>query len=348
MQVSTDADAQLELLYSEMEELQLQGLWRLNEVIQSPEPRVATRPYRWKGEDVSRVLFQAGDLVKHSAAAERRTLRLVNPGHPATNSATHTLAAAVQLLKPGEVAPTHRHSPVAIRFLIQGTSGYTTVEGERCTMAPGDLILTPRWTWHHHGNDGDQPVMWMDGLDFPLVLLLNMQFFEPYPGGATQPEDQPHNGSLQRYHGAGLTPVADGAGSGRPPLLIYRWDDTYAALQQLAAVSQDPHDDVAMEYVDPRTGGSVTPTLGCRIQLLRPGVETTPHRHASSAVYHVFRGSGHSVIAGQRIDWQQGDFFALPTWAEHHHANPGSEEAILFSITDQPAMEALGLYRESA
>jgi gentisate 1,2-dioxygenase len=345
MQANAGADPQLELLYSEMEELQLQGLWRLNEEIQAERPRVTTRPYRWRGDDVRRVLFQAGDLVKHSAAAERRTLRLVNPGHPQSHSATHTLAAAVQLLQPGEVAPTHRHSPVAIRFLIQGVGGYTTVDGERCTMEPGDLILTPRWTWHHHGNDGDQPVMWMDGLDFPLVILLNAQFFERYPGGASQHEDQPLNGSLHRY-GPGLSPVSAGRGPSRPSLLVYRWEETYRALQQLATVNEDPHDGVAMEYVDPRTGGAVTPTVGCRIQLLRPGIQTSPHRHASSAVYHVFRGSGYSTIDGQRIDWRQGDFFALPTWAEHAHANPGADEAILFSITDQPAIEALGLYRE--
>ena len=345
MKTNPETDARLDLLYSEMEELQLQGLWRLNEEIQAERPRVATQPFRWRGDDVRRVLFQAGELVTHSAAAERRTLRLVNPGHPSSHSATHTLAAAVQLLKPGEVAPTHRHSPVAIRFLIQGEGGYTTVDGERCTMGAGDLILTPRWTWHHHGNEGDEPVMWMDGLDFPLVMLLNTQFFERYPGGALQPEDYPVNSSVQRYR-PGLSPIASGDGSSRPSLLIYRWEETHRALQQLAATSSSPHDDVMLEYVDPRTGGPVTPTLGCRIQLLRPGTHTAPHRQTSSAVYHVFRGSGHSLIDGHRVDWREGDFFALPTWAEHSHANPGDEETVLFSITDRPAIEALGLYRE--
>jgi gentisate 1,2-dioxygenase len=320
----TRAAADLDALYAEMARLQLEGLWRLGDEVQAERPHVATRPYIWRGTDVRRVLERAGDLVQHSAAAERRTLRLVNPGLQAQHCATHTLATSVQMIKPGEVAPTHRHTPSAIRFIIQGSGAYTTVDGERCTMEPGDLILTPRWSWHHHGNAGDEPVMWMDGLDFPLVILLNAVFFERYPDHL-QPETRPPDSS-------GLT---------------YRWADTYAALQRLAA-TPDPYDDVAMEYLDPRTGGHTLPAVACRVQLVRPGVHTRAHRHTSSAVYHVFRGRGYSVIDGQRLDWEQGDFLALPTWAWHEHANSGADEAILFSITDLPVLEKLDLYREEA
>jgi gentisate 1,2-dioxygenase len=279
----------------------------------------------------------------------------VNPGLLAQHSATHTLAGSVQLVRPGEIAPPHRHTPAAIRFIIRGEGGFTTVEGERCTMGPGDLVLTPRWTWHHHGNAGDEPVMWMDGLDFPLAILLNAVFYEPYPA-ATQPETEPVDGSLYRYGGAlraPIVPASVGQTMGTPqppaaprPLLIYRWDATEAALRRAAQTAASPYDDVVLEYTDPRTGGHVFPTLACWVQLLRPGVRTEAHRHTSSAVYHVFRGRGYSVIDGQRLDWQAGDFLALPTWAWHQHGNDGDEPAILFSITDLPTLEALDLYRE--
>ena len=388
----------LDALHAEMAGLQLEGLWRLGDEVQAAEPRVVAQPYVWRGADVRRVLERAGELVQHDAAAERRTIRLVNPGLAAQHCATHTLAASVQLIRPGEVAPTHRHTPAAIRFIIQGHGAHTTVDGERCTMEPGDLVLTPRWSWHHHGNAGNEPVLWMDGLDFPLVILLNGVFFERHPA-EHQPETRLQDGSLSRY-GPGLRPVRPTApaqqgsqysalhplreggvpgtaepapsrarweerepaparpappflrrerglgGLGHPPLLTYRWADTYAALQRLAAIDASPYDDVALEYTDPRTGGHTLPALACWIQMLRPGTRTRAHRHTSSAVYQVFRGRGYSVINGRRLDWQQGDFLALPTWAWHEHTNTGAEEAILFSITDLPTMEALALYRE--
>lgn len=315
----------LEALYADMAALQLEGLWRLGDEVQAERPRVATQPYVWRGADVRQVLERAGDLVRHSAAAERRTLRLVNPGLPTSHSATHTLATSVQLIRPGEVAPTHRHTPSAIRFIIQGHGAYTTVDGARLPMEPGDLVLTPRWSWHHHGNAGDEPVMWMDGLDFPLVILLNAVFFERYPDG--------------------LQSETDPAGDSQ---LTYRWADTYAVLQRLAA-APDAYDDVALEYTNPRTGGHTLPALSCWAQLLRPGAHTRAHRHTSSAVYHVFRGRGYSVIDGQRFDWEQGDFVALPTWAWHEHVNASpTDEAVLFSISDLPALEKLELYREEA
>jgi gentisate 1,2-dioxygenase len=366
--------AALEALHAQMARLQLEGLWRLGDEVQAAEPRVVARPYVWRGADVRHVLERAGELVQHDAAAERRTIRLVNPGLTAQHCATHTLAASVQLIRPGEVAPTHRHTPAAIRFIIQGHGAYTTVDGERCPMEPGDLILTPRWSWHHHGNTGDEPVMWMDGLDFPLVILLNGVFFErhpaeyqpetrstspaplPMPEGDGRDAAEPLSTSLP-WEGRGgpaqPTPAPpflrrEGGLGGLGSPLTYRWADTYAALQRLTATTASPYDDVALEYTDPRTGGHTLPALACWVQLLRTGVRTRAHRHTSSAVYQVFRGRGYSIVAGQRLDWEQGDFLALPTWAWHEHANTGDEEAILFSISDLPAMEALDLYREEA
>ena len=95
-------------------------------------------------------------------------------------------------------------------------------------------------------------------------------------------------------------------------------------------------------------GGLVMPTIGCRIQMIRPGIHTKAHRHSAVSVYHVFRGQGASIVDGQRIEWAQGDFLTIPPFAWHEHLNESGEEAVLFSTTDAPVLEALCLYREDA
>jgi gentisate 1,2-dioxygenase len=214
-------------------------------------------------------------------------------------------------------------------------------------MAPGDLVLTPSWTWHDHGSDASTPVVWMDGLDIPLIRSLETMFYEPFPDDR-QPLSKAVGDSVRRYGVGGLKPAWAKLRHDLPPLVHYPWEQTYAALKQLAEVDASPFDDVAMEYINPATGGPALRTIGCWIQLIRPHVQTQAHRQTSSAVYHVFAGQGYTVIEGQRFDWRQGDFFVVPPWAWHEHTNAEDDEAILFSIQDTPVFEALGLYREEA
>ena len=337
--------AELEAFYTDLEANLLQALWRVQ--TQTSEPRTQVHPHVWRWEMLHRQLVRAGELMTMDRSAERRVLLLVNPGLRAVNAATHTLTAAVQMIKPGEIAPTHRHSPTAIRFIIEGRGAYTTVNGEKLIMDPGDLILTPNWTWHDHGNETDAPILWMDGLDRPLVAALNAIFFEPYAEDR-QAVTLPPDYSARKYGSGHLRPTWQREAPVFSPQHAYPFKDTYARLSDLAALGEaSPYDDVAVEYLNPATGGHALPTLGCAIQLLRPGVRTQAHRHTSSKVYQVFRGRGYTVIDGQRFDWEQGDFLAVPPWAWHEHANASpSEEAILFSINDVPVMEAMALYRE--
>jgi gentisate 1,2-dioxygenase len=328
-----------------LERAHLDAPWLAAEAMsQAPEPRVL--PFRWRWTDIEPLLLRTGELMTPGRGAERRILRLANPGVPGKTS-THTLSTAVQLLLPGECAPAHRHSPAAIRFIIQGQGAYTTVEGERCPMLPGDLVLTPSWTWHDHGSDSTEPMIWMDGLDIPLIRSLESMFFEAFPDDR-QTVQKPIGDALRRYGTGGLKPAWTKSRPDLPPLVHYPWEQTHDALRRLAEVDASPFDDVAMEYTSPATGSAALRTIGCWIQLVRPGIHTQAHRQTSSAVYHVFAGQGFSVIDGQRFDWRQGDFFVVPPWTWHEHANPGSDEAILFSIQDVPVFEALGLYREEA
>jgi gentisate 1,2-dioxygenase len=311
----------LDQLYEVLPNLHYQPLWTLKGAL-TPEPATRMVPYLWRYTEARELIARAGELIS-AQDAERRVLAFRNPGTAPHELArtTDTLWAAVQLVLPGEVAPAHRHTPAALRYIIEGEGAYTIVDGRRCPMERGDLVLTPNWSWHEHGHAGEGPMIWLDGLDIPMVHTMHLVFTEPGPGPA-EPLEGPRR------------------------TLIYKLADAEAALEELRNGAGSPHDDLIHEYRDPTTEGPVLPTLSAYLQLLRPGVHTRAHRHTASVVYHVVRGSGSSTIAGQRFDWTQGDTFAVPTWAEHEHANPGGGDALLFSFSDRPALERLGLLRE--
>lgn len=311
----------LEQLYRLLPDLNYQPLWTLKGAL-TPEPVTQMVPYLWRYVEARELIERAGELIS-AHDAERRVLAFRNPGtgrHELART-TDTLWAAVQLVLPGEVAPAHRHTPAALRYIIEGEGAYTTVDGLRCPMERGDLVLTPNWAWHEHGHAGRGPMIWLDGLDIPMVHTMHLVFTEPGPG-PSEPLDAPER------------------------TLVYKLADAERELSELGDGDANPYDALIHEYRDPANGGPVLPTLSAYLQLLRPGVHTRPHRHTASAVYHVVRGSGSSTIGGRRFDWTQGDTFAVPTWAQHEHANPGSSEALLFSFSDAPALERLGLLRE--
>ncbi|MBM4298409.1 MAG: cupin domain-containing protein, partial [Deltaproteobacteria bacterium] len=134
-----------------------------------------------------------------------------------------------------------------------------------------------------------------------------------------------------------------------PKVLHYRWRETYPKLQGLARAANNPYDGVALEYINPQTGGPTFPTMSCRIQMLRPGEKTQSHRHTSTSIYHAFRGSGTTMINDHPFRWQKGDTFVVPLWHWHEHANASaSDEALLFSMHDEPILRVFGLYREEA
>jgi gentisate 1,2-dioxygenase len=333
--------------YEEVKRAHLLPLWKLGTLLTS-EPLSTVVPYIWRRSRYLPLLLQAGDLAPVERGGERRALQLSNPGLGGDWATTHTLVAAVQLLRPGETAPAHRHTPAAIRFIMEGQGAYTAVNGERCYMSPGDLVLTPSWEWHDHGNETADPVIWMDGLDVPLVRSLQSMFFQPY-AEHVYPVSKPANDSLKLFGAGGVRPTFTKPKGMNSPLLIYPWDQTLAALEALGDREGSPFDGVILEYTNPVTGGHVMPTMACSIQKLRPGERTRAHRQTTSAVYYVLRGEGQTVINGLRLRWGSGDLIALPPWVWHDHANlsPGSD-AVLFSIQDTPTFEALGLYREEA
>lgn len=341
-----DREDDLKEFYQAVDQKHLIPLWQVTRRLLPSEPKTKVLPYLWRWPELRRLANRAAELVPIERGGERRVLGLVNPGLGGKLAATHTLWAAVQIVLPGEVAPCHRHTAAAIRFIIEGDRGYTNINGDKCVMSRGDLVLTPNWSWHDHGCESDQPTIWMDGLDLPLVGDLDAVFFEFYP--TTQQPIVQVNASERRFSGPHLKPTWEKPEGVSSPLLNYKWEPTYQALKKIGEEANSPFDDICFEYLNPFTGGTVLPTIGCYIQMIRPRVHTQAHRQVASAVYHVFEGRGYSVISGKRFDWEQGDFFVVPTWSWHEHVNESREEAILFSIQDAQVMKALGLYREEA
>jgi gentisate 1,2-dioxygenase len=335
----------LQQLFEAIQPLSLAPLWTRYQQMLTPTPQGKARPHLWRYAELRPHLMRAGELVS-TAEAERRVLMLLNPGLEGTAAITPTLFAGMQLILPGEIARAHRHTPSAIRIIVEGHGAYTAVDGERCYMDPGDLILTPAWSWHDHGNETSEPMIWLDGLDLPMITALDAIFTEHAPQeqyGITKPDDV----STRLYHQPGLHPPVGASPGLASPLLRYKWTRTAEALAALPDSASTPCDDLLLEYTNPHTGGPIMPTMGCTAQLLRPGVHTKAHRHASSSVYLVIEGKGYSVIDGQRFDWEQGDVFAIPSWTRHEHANLSQNDtAALFAFSDAPVMRALGLYRE--
>jgi gentisate 1,2-dioxygenase len=343
---ATTADRELEDLYRDLAAVDLRPLWTITEQLLTPTPRPKAVPWLWSAATMKPLARRAIRLVPVERGGERRVLSLQNPGLGGRPYAAGTLWGALQCLGPREVAPAHRHSPGAIRFVLEGEGVWTTVDGDACDMHPGDLVLTPSWFWHDHVNGGDSEMFWFDGLDLPMIEALDGIFFEEYPGpGETQPEPTRHNVS-EAVHAQG-TRFADGAvreplDPSPSPLLIYRWTDTVAELDRRAAASDEPL--LAVEYVNPATGASVLPTLACAVHRIRAGGRSTPVRRAGNAVYVVYTGNGSTVIDGQRFDWGPGDMFVAPSWSAVEHA--ADDQADLFVLSDAPVLRALGVHRE--
>lgn len=339
---------ELKDFYGRLEGLETGALWTVANEIEPWYPQPASVPTLWRYSDLRPYVVESASLVRGEDAG-RRVVMLVNPGRKELSAVVGLLYSGLQIMNPGESMTAHRHAASALRFVIEGEGAWTIVEGDRLEVGPNDFAITPSGTWHEHGNTSDHsPVIWQDGLDIPLVNTLDANFYEVHPE-LHQVPGKVVNSSLHE-HGAGILRPADRGWSKRySPLLAYPWERTYQALLDQAKVSDgSPYDGIIMEYVNPVTGGSVMPTMGAHMQLLRAGEATRAHRHTGSVVYHVAKGRGHSIINGQRYDWNEHDVFCVPSWAWHEHANDSdSDDACLFSFNDFPVMNSLDLYAEA-
>ena len=353
--MNTVADTR-ELIRNRSKGLGLVGLWDIIHEVEVKEPQKGYKPALWKWSDIRPLLLDAGASISLEES-DRRVLILSNPGAPKRHHSTNTLYVSCSIYNPGEIATVHRHTPNASRFVLEGSGGFTNIEGEKCTMSRGDLIVTPNGTWHDHGNEGKEPVMWIDVLDLPLVEGLGSSAFRfDYleDGGIKkyQKVSQPADHSAKLYAVGGLKPAfvsherGDSLGT---PMFVYRWKDAKRALEGLRGYKGSPHDGLIMEYVNPVTGEPVTTTMSFSVQLLRPSERTESHRHTASVFYCCLEGRGVTEIDGQEFRWGENDLFVIPSWASHRHINLESgANAVLYSVSDAPTLKKLGLYREQA
>jgi gentisate 1,2-dioxygenase len=316
------AEPALSKLYREAAAAHLQPLWVDTARYVPRMPAPANTIACWPARDYQSLLQQAGSHmpVEH---ADRRVFVCNNPALPPFSGTTQTLYACVQLLRPGETAPPHRHTQSAFRLILSGNGAQTFLDGESVTMNEGDFVITPALTWHGHANPGTEEVIWLDGLDNAIVRLFDATFFE--------------------------LPAASGAHRSDPGRPVskwrYPWEETLAALEHLRATSEpDPVWGWRLRLQDPQTGRDPLPTMAAFVSLLPDGFRGEPVRSTDSTVHVCLRGAGQTETPGRTIDWGRHDIFTLPSWV------PGrlrcEHETVLFSFSDRGAQERLECWRE--
>ena len=328
--------------YSAIEPESLRALWSVMGSIITPQPQSPCVPFLWRYDSVRARLLEAAELIT-AKEAERRVLILENPGLARTSKVTTSLYAGIQLVMPGEVAPAHRHTQSALRFVLEAQGGHTSVGGERTEMHVGDFIITPNWQWHDHGNTSNEPVFWLDGLDIPIVQFFDASFAESY-GHDEQPVSRHEGDSLARY-GANMLPLGYEKRTLTSPLFNYPYERSREALHVMQKSQEwDPNHGLKMRYINPVDGGWAMPSMGTCLQLLPGGFCTEAYRCTDATVFVCVEGGGSSTVDGQRFDWLPRDVFVVPSWREVVHSV--EEDAVLFSYSDRPVQEKLGLWRE--
>lgn len=338
---TTQPNARRREYYERISRHELAPLWEVLGTLVPPLPKTPCVPALWKYGEVRPHLMEAGELIS-AEEAERRVLILENPGARGSSSITHSLYAGLQLIMPGEIAPSHRHTQSALRFVVEGNGAYTAVDGERVTMHRGDFIVTPSWTWHDHGNPGAEPVVWLDGLDIPMVSFFDAGFMERHP----QPSQQVarSEGESQARYGANLLPLEFHSRSLTTPLFSYPYVSTRAALERLRGGEAHPCHGFKLQYANPASGGYPMPTIGAFVQWLPRAFRGQSYRCTDGTIYCVVEGSGRTLIDGRAFEWEPSDVFVVPSWSKVRHET--DVDAVLFSFSDRPAQKALGLWRE--
>jgi gentisate 1,2-dioxygenase len=335
-------DDKLPAAYSDaLEALSLGPLWTALHLLLPGERTTRAVPHLWAWREARPLLLEAARLVPLEQA-ERRVLVLDNPGLRGAYAITATLYAGLQVILPGESAPSHHHTPAALRLIVEGRGAFTTVEGVKCAMEPGDLIITPPMRWHDHGHEGDAPVVWLDGLDIPLVRSLDASWASRMR--PAQPPATDIDSSEDELTAAGLVPRRSRYAATGYPQVRWPWRTVRRALATMASTAPADHP-VVLRYVDPTTGAAPLATMAAEAQWLRPGETTRRERRTASAVYHVIEGRGESRIGDARLTWERGDTFVAPAWHWVEHRTLGAPAA-LFSFSDEPVMRSLGFWQE--
>lgn len=347
--VTPQEQVQLDELYRVMESKHMIPLWTQIDDLMPNQPNPKAVPYVWHWKDLLPVAERSGELVPVGRGGERRAIALANPGLGGRPYITPTLWAAIQYLGGHEVAPEHRHSQNAFRFVVEGEGVWTVVNGDPVAMRRGDLLLTPGWNFHGHHNETDQPMAWIDGLDIPFQYYADTGFFEFGIDRVTDDATPDISRSERLWANPGLRPLSSLDPTVNTPIGAYRWEHTDRALTEQLKLEDEGYPatveagHAAVRYVNPTTGGDIMPTIRAEFHRFRAGAKTRSVREVGSNIYQVFSGRGEFVIDGTTHKVETGDMIVVPSWsASQVHAETEFE---LFAFGDQPIVERLSLNR---
>jgi gentisate 1,2-dioxygenase len=346
---TAEEQQQIDRLYADFDTEHMVPLWtQIGDLMpQTPQPRAV--PHVWQWKTLLPLAERAGDLIPVGRGGERRAIALANPGLGGQPYATPTLWAAIQYLGGHEVAPEHRHSQNAFRFVVEGEGVWTVVDGDPVAMRRGDFLLTPGWRFHGHHNETDHPMAWIDGLDIPFVHYTDTTFFEFGSDRVTDESTPDISRSEQLWCHPGLRPVSHLQNTVSSPIGAYRWEHTDRALDDQLALEKAGYPatveigHAAVRYVNPTTGGDVMPTIRAEFHRLERDVVTRTRREAGSSVYQVFEGTGTFVLGGTEHAVEKGDMVVVPSWVPFSIA--ADDGLDLFQFGDHPIIERLALNR---
>lgn len=337
-----DLQARRQEYYDRISKKDMAPLWEVLKDIVPNEPKSVCAPVLWRFDDLKSLVTEAAGLIT-AEEAERRVLVLENPKLRGKSRATNSLYAGLQLIMPGEIAGPHRHTAGAIRFILDGSGAYTQVDGEKTVMQPGDFVITPGQTAHDHGNTSQQPMIWLDVLDLPTVNFFETGFFEDL-GHEPQNTRRADGDSMARF-GSGVLPDGTEPRLNRSPIINYAYARTRPILERLVKTGDvDPVHGARVRYANPFNGGWVTPTMGAHLALLPKGFKGEPYRSTDGTIFVCVEGGGTTRVGDETFSWGPRDIFVVPPWKTIAHT--AKQESVLFSISDRPAQESLGIWRE--
>jgi gentisate 1,2-dioxygenase len=337
-------EAMRQAYYDRISKFDMAPLWQVMKSVVTKEPVTRCRPTIWHFDDVKSLVMESGGLISAEEAL-RRVLVLENPALRGESRATNTLFAGIQMILPGEVAPAHRHVSSAIRFVLDGEGAYTAVDGEKAFMSPGDFVITANWAPHDHGNPSDKPMLWLDVLDFPAVNFYEASFADYFDDKDRMQNIARSDGDSLAFYGSGVLPDGTPVNPRQSPVVNYTYVRTRPILDRvLKAGDVDPRHGARVRYANPVNGGPVLPTMGANLALFPQGFKGEPYRATDGTILVCTEGAGVTKVADTVLEWGPNDVFVIPPWKTYSH-HP-SKPSVLFSISDRPAQEALGIWRE--
>jgi gentisate 1,2-dioxygenase len=337
-------EAAREEFYGRISKHDMAPLWKVMSSVVTKEPVTRCVPHIWHYQDVKSLVMESGGLITAEEAL-RRVLILENPALRGESRATNTLFAGIQMILPGEVAPAHRHVSSAIRFVLDGEGAYTAVEGEKAFMSPGDFVITANWAPHDHGNPSKKPMLWLDVLDFPAVNFYEASFADYFDENDKMQNTTRGDGDSLAFYGSGVLPDGAPIELKRSPVINYTYARTRPILDRLRKAGDiNKRHGARVRYANPINGGPVLPTMGAHLALLPKGFKGETYRATDGTIFVCTEGGGTTKVEDQVLEWGPNDVFVVPPWKRYSHQ--AAKESVLFSISDQPAQAALGIWRE--